>query len=85
VVHPLNENSPVKDFSNQDFLDANAEFMVLVKGTDETSQQVVHKRHSYCSDEIVWNAKFVSILTYDRGDVPQVLTSQIGRFEAIDH
>jgi inward rectifier potassium channel len=81
VVHPLNENSPVKDFTLQDFIDANAEFMVLVKGTDETSQQIVHARHSYAADEIVWNAKFVPILAYDGGDVPKVMTSQIGRYE----
>lgn len=53
VVHPLNENSPVKDFLAQDFVDVNAEFMVLVKGTDETSQQIVHTRHSYGAEEIV--------------------------------
>ncbi len=83
VVHPLNENSPVKDFTLQDFIDANAEFMVLVKGTDETSQQIVHARHSYAADEIVWNAKFVPILACDGGDVPKVMTSQIGRYEMV--
>ncbi len=84
IVHPLNESSPVKDFSAQDFIDANAEFMVLVKGTDEISQQIVHARHSYAADEIVWNAKFVPVLTYDGGNMPKVMTSQIGRYEVVD-
>lgn len=83
IVHPLNEDSPIRDFSEQDFLDANAEFMVLVKGTDETSQQVVHARHSYAADEIVWNAKFVPILTYTAKGVPKVVTRQIGRYELL--
>ena len=83
IVHPLNESSPVKDFSAQDFLDANAEFLVLVKGTDETSQQIVHARHSYAAEEIVWNAKFTPILSYGQQGVPQILSSRVGDFEAL--
>ena len=82
IVHPLNDDSPIKDFSEQDFVDANAEFMVLVKGTDETSQQIVHTRHSYAAEEIVWNAKFSPILQYNEAGVPKVMTSLIGKYEA---
>ena len=81
IVHPLNGDSPVKDFSEQDFIDANAEFMVLVKGTDEISQQIVHARHSYTAEEIVWNAKFSPILKYLDNGIPKVMTSEIGRYE----
>jgi inward rectifier potassium channel len=83
IVHPLNDNSPVKDFSIQDFIDANAEFMVLVKGTDEVSQQIVHARHSYAAEEIVENAKFVPVLSQDTGGVPKIMTSQIGKYEVL--
>lgn len=83
IVHPINEQSPIKDFSEQDLLDANAEFMVLTKGTDETSQQMVHARHSYSADEIVWNAKFVPILKYTASGVPRVITSQIGDYQLL--
>ncbi len=81
IVHPLNDDSPVIDFSEQDFIDANAEFMVLVKGTDEISQQVVHARHSYAAEEIVWSAKFIPILRYNESGVPKVMTSQVGKHE----
>jgi inward rectifier potassium channel len=84
LVHALNENSPVRDFSEQDFADANAEFMVLVKGTDEISQQVVHARHSYGAEEIVWNAKFTPVLLQGNGGVPTIRTSQIGRYQLLE-
>lgn len=84
IVHPLNEDSPIIDFSEQDLIDANAEFMVLVKGTDEISQQVVHARHSYTAEDIVWSAKFVPILHYNEAGLPKVLTSQVGKHETLN-
>jgi len=83
IVHPLDDDSPIIDFSEQDLIDANAEFMVLVKGTDEIFQQVVHARHSYSAEEIVWNAKFSPILQYNETGVPKVMTSRVGRFEKV--
>ncbi len=83
IVHPLDDDSPIIDFSEQDLINANAEFMVLVKGTDEIFQQVVHARHSYSADEIVWNAKFTPILQYNEAGVPKVMTSRVGRYEKV--
>ncbi len=84
IVHPLTDDSPIIDFSEQDLIDANAEFMVLVKGTDEISQQVVHARHSYAAEQIVWNAKFSPILQYNEAGLPKVMTSRVGRYELVD-
>jgi inward rectifier potassium channel len=39
-------------------LDANAEILVLLKGIDEATEQLVHARRSYISEEVVWHAKF---------------------------
>lgn len=83
VVHPLNESSPLYGFSQQDLLDASAEFMVLVKGTDETSQQSVHARHSYAAPDIIWNAKFSSIMIFE-DETPRVLTSQISKHDLLE-
>lgn len=83
VVHALNEQSPIFNFSAQDILDANAEIMVLVKGTDETSQQVVHTRRSYTGDEIVWNAKFSPVIDRTERGVPVVLTRKMGAHELL--
>ena len=84
IVHALDENSPIYNFSPQDILDANAEIMVLVKGTDETSQQVVHARHSYSSEEIVWNARFTPVIERTPNGVPKLLTRRIGAHEMLE-
>jgi inward rectifier potassium channel len=83
IVHPLSDDSPIVNFSQQDLIDANAEFMVLVKGTDEISQQVVHARHSYVAEEMVWNAKFTPILQYTEQGFSKVVTSKVGHYELL--
>ncbi|MBC7776348.1 MAG: ion transporter [Phycisphaerae bacterium] len=83
IVHPLDENSPIFNFSEQDILDANAEIMVLVKGTDETAQQLVHARRSYSGEEIVWNARFSPVIERAPNGVPRVLTRRIGEHELL--
>ncbi|MFN0214196.1 MAG: ion channel [Saprospiraceae bacterium] len=85
IVHALDENSPIFNFSKQDILDANAEIMVLVKGTDETAQQIVHARRSYSGDEIVWNARFMPVIEHGLNGVPKVLTKRMGSHELLDN
>lgn len=84
VVHPLDEKSPIFSFSGQDLLDANAEFMVMVKGIDETAQQAVHSRRSYIAEDIVWNAKFSPVIVLNER-APRVITSQIGKYDIVEH
>lgn len=83
VVHPLTEESPLWGFSFQDLQDANAEIMVLVKGTDEATQQSVHARRSYTADEVVWNARFRPVISRNRQGLPYVLNRQIGAHEPV--
>ena len=58
IVHAITPNSPLFGFTESDLLDANAELLVLFKGTDESTEQLVHARRSYISAEVIWNAKF---------------------------
>ncbi len=60
VVHPIDEGSPLLGQSAADLATAKAEFLILLSGTDETFQQVVHARSSYEASELVWNARFTS-------------------------
>jgi inward rectifier potassium channel len=61
VVHPIDSNSPMKGLTRQDLLEADAEILILLTGTDETLSQTVHSRSSYKADEIVWGAKFANM------------------------
>jgi inward rectifier potassium channel len=47
--------------THADLRDADAEFLVLLIGTDETLSQTVHSRSSYEANEVVWGAKFANM------------------------
>ncbi len=84
LVHALNEKSPMYGFTEGDLIACKAEFMILVKGTDETNQQVLHARRSYAADELVWNARFRPVIGYRSSALPTLLTGQIGQFEVLE-
>ncbi len=61
IVHPIDSKSPMWGLSHKDLVDADAEFLILLIGTDETASQTVHLQSSYKADEIVWGAKFANM------------------------
>lgn len=61
VVHPIDEDSPMKGLTQRDLIDTDAELLILLTATDETFAQVVHTRSSYKPQEIRCGHKFVSI------------------------
>ena len=65
VVHPIDENSPLRGKTAADLEQLQAELLVLVKAWDETFSQTVHQRYSYRWDEIVWNARFRPAFSID--------------------
>ena len=65
IVHPLDENSPLKDMSKQDMIDSEAGFAVLLRAFDDTFSQTVHSRTQYQAHEMVWGAKFKPIFERD--------------------
>jgi inward rectifier potassium channel len=65
VVHPLNDDSPIKDATYEDLEKSEAMFSILLKAFDDTFSQTVHSRTSYQFDEIVWDAKFSPVVSRD--------------------
>ena len=47
IVHPIDDKSPLKGQGTRSCLSADAEFMVLLTGIDESFAQTVHARTSY--------------------------------------
>ena len=68
VVHPIDPSSPMWGLTQKDLLDADAEILILLTGTDETLSQTVHSRSSYKADEIVWGAKFANMFMRTEAD-----------------
>jgi inward rectifier potassium channel len=61
IVHPIDEKSPLFGMTHEDLVAKDAEFMILLAGTDETFSQTVHARSSYKPDEIIYGHRFVNI------------------------
>ena len=62
IVHPINEDSPLKNLTPEDLVQGDAEFMVMIKAIDDTYAQNVYARSSYRHEEVVWNASFEPII-----------------------
>ena len=63
IVHPINQESPIKNLTPEDFKHLDAEFMVSIKAIDDTYVQQIYARTSYKWQEMLWDSKFESILT----------------------
>ena len=70
IVHPITESSPLYSLSKQDFLDQNAEILILIKGFDDTFAQQVNSRYSYLANEVLWGRRFERAFNTDEnGDL----------------
>lgn len=65
IVHPITQESPMFGFNKQDLLNKQAEFLILIRATEDTFNQTVHSRISYHAREIVFGAKFTSMFVKD--------------------
>ena len=58
IVHPINEESPLYNFTNEDFANQHGEIVVYVKAFDDMFSNTVVAQTSYVFKEIVFGAKF---------------------------
>ncbi|GAA4091494.1 ion channel [Mucilaginibacter panaciglaebae] len=79
IVHPLDDNSPLRDMTAADLKNSGATFAVLLKAFDDTFSQTVHSRTSYMYDEIVWGARFKP--AFDRDEEGRLVLN----LDKIDH
>ena len=61
IVHPIDPLSPLAEWTGEDLVECDAEFLILLNGFDETFSQTVHTRSSYKAHEVVWGARFRSM------------------------
>ena len=77
IVHPINLSSPLINFTHEDLIEKNAEFIVLMKAFDETFSQIVYSRSSYKASEIKWGEKFVYVIH----EANENITVDVGRMD----
>jgi inward rectifier potassium channel len=68
VVHPIDEKSPMAGMTATEFMEKDAEVMILLTGTDETFSTVVHGRSRTSPTNHVWQ-QIVNL--YNRSSRPR--------------
>jgi inward rectifier potassium channel len=63
VMHIIDETSPLYEATKDSLAKEEAEIVVTLTGLDETVSQIIHTRHSFTIEEILWNMRFVDILS----------------------
>jgi inward rectifier potassium channel len=83
LVHPIDDNSPMKDFSVTDLVVRKVEVLVNIKAFDESFSQTVYSRTSYKYDEIIPGAKFISATAPDPDGSIVVRLDRISDYEKV--
>jgi inward rectifier potassium channel len=61
IVHPITKESPLYGKSLKDLEESDSEFVIIIKGYDDTFAQEIYHQSSYKWDEILFGARFVKI------------------------
>ncbi|MEP1487280.1 MAG: ion channel [Algibacter sp.] len=65
VVHEIEEDSPLFEFSNEEIRQQHGELLVMISYYDESFNQEVHQMHSYMLSDIHLNYKFTKSYFYN--------------------
>lgn len=63
VMHTIDETSPLYGATTDSLAKVEAEIVITFTGIDETVSQAIHARHSFPAQKILWNMRFVDILS----------------------
>jgi inward rectifier potassium channel len=84
LVHPIDENSPLYGFTEEDFNETRMELIVVVKAFDDHFSNIVQQRTSYTHKELIYGAKFVPMFQRSTDKSKTLLELQkIGLYEKV--
>jgi inward rectifier potassium channel len=83
IVHPIDQDSPLYGMTEQDFIEKDVEFFVLISAYDDTFAQTVHSRNSYVGEEIICNAKFRKPFFVDDDGYTVLDVKNLGEYDLI--
>lgn len=83
IVHAIDDNSPLFNLTQADLAKCEAEFLILITGYDDAFNQIVHSRHSYDFNELVWNARFARNFHTDEEGFIVLEVNQIDAIEQL--
>jgi inward rectifier potassium channel len=83
LVHPIDEQSPLYGATTESLRESEAEFMILLTGTDETFSQTVHSRSSYLAAEVVVGARFKDMFVDGADGRPRIDMRNFNELERV--
>ncbi len=84
LVHPINEESPLRNLVENDVEELDAEFMISIKAIDDTYAQQIFDRNSYFWKEMKWNAKFLPMVSKSETGKTIIDLKKISEIENIE-
>jgi len=84
IVHPITAESPLAGITPEALAAAQAEFLIVISGLEETFSTRVSTRSSYIWDEIRWDVKFASIFANGPEGVIAIDVERLSRTERLD-
>ncbi len=82
IVHPITDESPLKGETPESMKANDTEFLIAVEGIDDTFADNVHARQSYFHSEVVFGAKFKSML--EPHPIDEVYILDLDKIDEID-
>jgi inward rectifier potassium channel len=83
VVHPIGPDSPLFGRTREDLERLQAEFLILIKGYDDTFSQTVHARYSYRYNDLVWGTRFRPAFEIDPAGDIEVHVNRISDYSPV--
>ena len=63
IMHRIDETSPLHGLTLDTMHSNQVELIILLSGTDDTLADVIYARHAYGPDNILWDHRFVDVLS----------------------
>lgn len=80
LVHPITQNSPLYNFTEEDFKKIHGEILVFITTFDDMFSNTVAARTSYTFNEIVYGAKFTTMYNRSKDGSKTIL-----HLDKLDH
>ncbi len=84
VVHPIDDASPLRGVTREEFASSDAEFLVIITAVDETFSQTVYTRTSYKHHEVAWGVKFSDMFITEGKKTVGIDLGRIHDVEGVD-
>lgn len=84
IVHPIDEESPIKGWTQDELIERDTEVIILIKAISDTFSQTVYSRYSYKASEIVGGAKFKPLKQEAKNGRLMISVTDIHEFHMVE-